>query len=159
MNAKIWFGSVNSNFHFEDWFHEWLINITNVYSTWVSNIGFSKFSISYTVYYKEIHVVWDSRNVKKKGICNLHRICNYDSIENYVVTVSCLFHMWDIRFISIRNSGISWHLYNKCVIVAYILLCKFNFFRKRINISFVTCFRILLMIHPNSLYIFMLVLS
>jgi hypothetical protein len=97
--------------------------------------------------------------LKKKGICNLHRICNYDSIENYVVTVSCLFHMWDIRFISIRNSGISWHLYNKCVIVAYILLCKFNFFRKWINISFVTCFRILLMIHPNSLYIFMLVLS
>jgi hypothetical protein len=32
-------------------------------------------------------------------------------------------------------------------------------FRKQINISFVTCFRILLMIHPNSLYIFMLVLS
>ena len=68
---------------------------------------------------------------------------------------------WHIFEQSFKFAGVLWLLvWSSCDKLC--LVGKINQyaseFRKQMNISFVTCFRILLMIHPNSWYIFMLVL-
>ena len=91
----------------EQWSNSWICSahawVVLAFSVTSKIFLIMKIRISHTVYY-----IWNFMNYFV--FCNVQRFCNCDDIKKYVLKChdnESLFHLWNIRFISLRNSGIS----------------------------------------------------